>query len=73
MCNLISSAVLISFPIQMYRNSYCAAPSVGVGDGVSSGVSVSKMLKFYVKTFYVMGKGLSEEYPVHGQDFLALK
>ena len=31
------------------------------GVGVGSGVGVSKMLKFYVKVFYVMGKALSGE------------
>ena len=32
---------------------------VGVGGGVGVGVGVRKMLKFYVKVFYVMGKALS--------------
>ena len=40
-------------------------PGVGVGVGINVGVSgvvgVSKMLKFYVKVFYVMGKALSGE------------
>ena len=39
----------------MSRKSYCTIP------GVSVGVGVSKMLKFYVKVFYVMGKALSGE------------
>ena len=35
---------------------------VGVGVGVSvGGGGVSKMLKFYIKVFYVMGKALSDE------------
>ena len=33
------------------RKSYCTSPGVGV----------SKMLKFYVKVFYVLGKALSGE------------
>ena len=33
----------------------------GVGVGVAGGVSISKMLKFYVKVFYVMVKALSGE------------
>ena len=36
-------------------------PSVGVGVGVGGGVNISKMLKFYVKIFYVMGKAQSRE------------
>ena len=31
----------------------------GIGVGGSGGVAVSKMLKFYVKVFYVMGRALS--------------
>ena len=34
---------------------------VGVGVSVGGGVGVSKMLKFYIKAFYVMGKALSGE------------
>ena len=41
------------------RKSYCTTPGVGIGVGV--GVGVSKMLKFYIKVFYVMGKALSGE------------
>ena len=37
--------------------SYYTTPSAGVGGSVG----VSKMLKYYVKVFYVMGKGLSGE------------
>ena len=45
------------------RKSCCATPgvggvSVGVGD-VSVDVGSSKILKFYVKVYYVMCKGLS--------------
>ena len=39
------------------QKSYCTAPGVGTGV-VSSG---DKMLKFYVKVFYVMGDVLSGE------------
>ena len=35
------------------RQSYCTTPGVGVG--------VSKMFKFHIKVFYVMGKALSGE------------
>ena len=45
----------------MYRKSYCSTPGVGVCVGGSGGVGVDKMLKFYVKCFYVMGKALSGE------------
>ena len=31
----------------------------GVGGGGGSGIGISKMSKFYVKDFYVMGKVLS--------------
>ena len=45
------------------RKSYYTTPGVGVGVGVGIGGSggISKMLKFYVKVFYVMGKVLSGE------------
>ena len=35
------------------QEEYCATPGVrvGVDDGVSSGIHVSKMLKFYLKGF----------------------
>ena len=36
-----------------FRMSYCTNPSIGV--------SVSKILKFYDKVFYVMGKALTGE------------
>ena len=39
------------------KKSCCTTVGVGVGGGVG----VSKMLKFYVKVFYVMGKALSGE------------
>ena len=35
---------------------YCTTPGVGIG-----GVSMDKMLKFYVKVFYVMGNVLLGE------------
>ena len=38
------------------RKNYCTTLSVGGGGG-----GVSKMYKFYVKVFYVMGKALSGE------------
>ena len=45
------------------RKSYCTSPGisvdVGIGIGVGGGIGISKMLKFYVKVFYVMGKALS--------------
>ena len=41
----------------MYRKSYCTTPGVNIV-GI---VIVSKMLKFYVKGFYGMGKMLSGE------------
>ena len=44
--------------------SYCTTPGVGVGVDIGVGIgvgSISKMLKFYVKVFYVMGKALSGE------------
>ena len=45
------------------RKCFCSTPGVGVDTGGSfgDGGSVSKMLKFYVKVFYVMGKVLSGE------------
>ena len=45
----------------MYRKSYCTTPSVGGGGSIDVGNAngISKMLKFYVEVFYVMGKALS--------------
>ena len=43
------------------RKSYCTTTGVGVGVGIGGVVGVSKMLKFYVKVFYMMGKALSSE------------
>ena len=43
------------------RKSYCTTPGVGIDVGVGGCIRVSKMLKFYVKVFYVMGKALSGE------------
>ena len=42
---------------KLYRKSYCTIPGVGIG----SLVCMDKMLKFYVKSFYLMGKVLSGE------------
>ena len=52
-----------SLPVQMYRTSYCSIHGVGsgVGIGVDGGVGVSKVLKYYVKVFYVMGKAVLYE------------
>ena len=36
---------IFSWPVQMFRTSYCTAPGIGVGGGIS-GVSISKMLVF---------------------------
>ena len=36
-----------------FEKSYCTTP------GICFDVGVSKLLKFYVKVFYVMGKGLT--------------
>ena len=41
----------------MYKKSYCTTPGVGVGGGSD----VSKILKFYIKVFNVVGKALSGE------------
>ena len=52
---------LLRMPFQLAwtksRKSCCTTPGISVGGGVG----VSKMLKFFVKIFYVMGKGLSGE------------
>ena len=43
---------------------YCTTPGVSIGDGIGSCggiVGISKMVKFYVKSFHVMGKALSGE------------
>ena len=47
----------------MYRKSFCITPGIGVGGG--SRVDVSKMLKLYIKVFYVMGKVLLDELPCY--------
>ena len=48
-------ASIFSSPVGIYRKSYCTT------SGVGGGISVSKMLKFYIKIFYVKGKALSSE------------
>ena len=40
--------------------SYCTTLCVGIG-GIGGGISISKMLKFSAKVFYVIGKALSGE------------
>ena len=45
----------------LYYPGVCIGVGFGVDVGVGGGVGVSKMLKFYVKVFYVMGKALSGE------------
>ena len=39
--------------IPMYRKCYCSTPKIHVGSiiGFSCGISISRMLKFYVKVF----------------------
>ena len=61
-----SSPVLFNMPVQMYKKSCCTIPRVGIGVGgtgfgVGSSGGGSKMLKFYIKIFYVMGEALSDE------------
>ena len=41
------------------QEDWCTTPGVGVGAGIGGGVN--KMLKFYAKVFYVIGKALSGE------------
>ena len=54
---------LVSLPVRMYRKSYHTTPGIGIG----SSVKISKMQKFYMKVFYVMGKRhCHASYPVHG-------
>ena len=43
----------------MYRKSYCTTPDIIVG--VYGSGSISKVLKFYVAVYYVIGKALSDE------------
>ena len=50
----VSFIQIFSSPVQMYRKSYCTTPRVGGGGG-----SVDKMLKFYIKSFYLMGKAIT--------------
>ena len=45
----------------MYKKRYCSTPGIDVAVCVSNGGSVGKLLKFYVKVFYVVGKTLSGE------------
>ena len=52
-----------SLPVGMHRKSCCATLGFGIGCGGGGiggggGCSVSKMLKLYIKVFYVMGKVL---------------
>ena len=65
-CNRKGGALIIyqslfSSPGRSPGRAIVLPPGVGVGVGVGGGVGVSKMLKFYVKVFYVMGKALSGE------------
>ena len=55
---------LVILPVQMYK-SYCT--TVGLGGG---GVGFSKIIKFYIKSFCLIGKVLSTSYPVCGQVFI---
>ena len=59
----LSGAAGLAFLARLYKiqKSYCTTPGVGVGVGIDGSVGVDKMLKFYVKVFYVMGKALSGE------------
>ena len=52
----VHSPCIFSSSIQMFRKSFCITPS---GSGVSVSFHVSKMLEFYVKVLYVIGKALS--------------
>ena len=54
--NLVSTDSYLA-RLDKSRKSYCTTPGIGVGGGVG----VRKMLSFYVKVFYVMGKALSGE------------
>ena len=56
---LFQCKIIFSSPGQSPGRAIVLPPGVGVGVGV--GGSISKMLKFYVKVFYVMGKALSGE------------
>ena len=58
--DLLNRGLFCSSPVRMYWKSYCTTPGAGIGVGVSGG-GMDKMLKFYVKSFYVMGKALSGE------------
>ena len=51
-----------SLPVQIYKKSYCSDPSIGV----------SKMLTFYVKVFYEMGKARSGELSCMWTGFVVL-
>ena len=44
----------------MNRQSYCTISSIGISKFCGSG-GISKMLKLYIKVFYVIGKVLSGE------------
>ena len=46
---------IFSSPVRMYRKSCCTTPGIGIGG------YISKMLKFYIKVFYVMGKGANRQ------------
>ena len=48
-------------------------PSTGFGRGMGSGGCISKMLQFYVKVFYVMGKLLSSELSCPGIGLVSCK
>ena len=45
---------LVISPVQMCRKSYCTTPGGGIGSG--GGFGIRKMVEFYIKNFYVMGK-----------------
>ena len=59
MTKFFAKAILVltqgSFLVHLYRKSYCTVPGIGICGGRDG----SKMLKFYIKIFYVMGKALS--------------
>ena len=53
------NSLIFSSPGWSSGRAIVLPPGIGVGVSVGIGGGVSKMLKFYVKVFYVMGKALS--------------
>ena len=57
--NIIAQCTSLFGLFLAQKKGYCPAPSISVGTGICDSDSVSKILKFYIKVCYVIGKDTS--------------